>query len=112
MLTAAEARAKALQDIIVLREIRDIEEAILEAANSGDMEATVTDSSTMTNSDTSSSGYSTAAEYFDVWAGSSADRPKTLQMDKVIKYFSDLGYTIDRKTNSDTNSTFKWVVAW
>lgn len=112
MLTAGEARAKALQDIVVLREIRDIEEAVLLAVGQGLMSVTITDSSTMANSDSSSAGYVLAAEYFSVWSGASADRPKILQMDKVIKYFSDLGYTISRQTNADTGSTFKWVLAW
>jgi hypothetical protein len=112
MLTAGEARAKALQDLAILREIRDIEEAVLEAIANGEMQVTITDSSTVTNSDPTSTGYLTAVEYFDVWAGTTADRPKTLQMDKVIKYFSDLGYTIDRKTNTSTNNTFNWVLAW
>jgi len=47
MLTAGEARAKALQDLIVLREIRDLEEAIIEATASGNYTVTVSLTTTM-----------------------------------------------------------------
>lgn len=34
------------------------------------------------------------------------------QMDQVITYFEKLGYSITRKTNGSTNSTFLWEVLW
>lgn len=111
MLTAAEARAKALQDLIVLREIRDLEEEILLAAADGAVEVVVSITSTMAKG-SADTGYAMATEYFDTWTGARDDRQKYLQMEKVIGYFSDLGYTIDRRINSATNTTFKWVVAW
>lgn len=111
MLTAAEARAKALQDIIVLREIRDLEEEILLATAAGEVEVTVETTSTMAKN-SSDTGYALAIEYFDTWTGARDDRQKYLQMEKIITYFSDLGYTIDRRINSSSNTTFKWTIAW
>lgn len=111
MLTAAEARAKSLQDLIVLREIRDLEEEIILATADGAVEVVVTVTSTMAKG-LSDTGYALATQYFDTWTGARDDRQKYLQMEKVMTYFSDLGYTIDRRVNSSTNTTFKWVIAW
>jgi len=111
MLTAGEARTKALQDIYVLREIRDLEEQIILASADGEVEVTVSSTSTMAKNP-SDTGYSVAAEYYDTWTGARNDRQKTLQMNKVIQYFSDLGYTIDRVTNPASQTTFQWVIAW
>lgn len=111
MLTASEARLKALQDIYVLREIRDLEEAIIMASAEGKVEAVVQTTSTMAKNPTDE-GYVLANEYYTAWSGSRDDRQKTLQMAKVIQYFSDLGYTIERQTNPTGNTTFQWVVAW
>lgn len=111
MLTANEARAKSLQDIIILREIRDIEEAVLEACAAGLVEVTLATTTTMAKVATDT-GYETAIEYYNTWTSSRDDRQKYLQMESVIKYFTDLGYAIERRTNSSTGTTFKWVVAW
>jgi hypothetical protein len=111
MLTASEARLKALQDIYVLREIRDLEEAVLFAAADGAVEVTVSTTSTMAKNPTDT-GYALATQYYNTWTGVNDDRQKTLQMAKVIQYFSDLGYTIDRQVNSTSQTTFQWVIAW
>lgn len=112
MLTAGEARAKALQDLIVLREIRDLEEEIIQAAGLGQYSVTVTTTTTMAKNSSGALGYALATEYFDTWTGSRDDRAKAIQMDKVISYFADLGYTIERQTSSTTNTTFKWAIFW
>lgn len=112
MLTAGEARVKALQDIIVIREIRDIEEAIIDASANGDMSVILGITTTMAKPSASDPGYALAAEYFNTWQGTRDDRQKTLQMNKVVQYFSDLGYTIDRQTNLTSNSTFQWAISW
>lgn len=111
MLTASEARVKSLQDIYVLREIRDLEEEILLASADGAVSVIAVTTHTMAKN-AADVGYSLAAEYFDTWTGAREDRQKTLQMNKVIQYFTDLGYTIDRQTNPNTQTTFQWVVAW
>jgi len=51
-------------------------------------------------------------DYFSVWQGVTNDRAKTDQMNQVISYFENLGYTISRLTNSATNKTFKWVISY
>lgn len=111
MLTAAEARLKALQDLYILREIRDLEEAIIFAAAEGQVEVVVQSTNTMAKNPTDE-GYALANEYYNTWTGSRDDRQKTLQMAKVIQYFSDLGYTIERQVNPTGATTFQWVVAW
>jgi hypothetical protein len=113
MLTAKEARAKSQNDSIIFNEIRDIEDAILTAVNAGDYEANVT-GTTMTATSTSGTPAPIVAArlYFNTWQGTIDDRAKFVQMGKVITYFTDLGYTIDRRTNSLTGDTFKWVVSW
>lgn len=112
MLTAGEARAKALQDLIVLREIRDLEEGVIQAAEQGQYSVIVNTTTTMAKNSSGAPGYTIATEYFDTWTGARDDRAKAVQMDKVITYFTDLGYTIERQTNSTTNTTFKWALYW
>ena len=54
----------------------------------------------------------TSISYYTVWQGTSTDRAIQNQMEQVIKYFSDLGYKIERLTNSSTNRTIKWYIYW
>ena len=111
MLTASEARLKSLQDIYVLREIRDLEEHVILAAAAGKVEVTITSTSTMAKT-ISEAGYALATDYFNAWNGTRDDRQKILQMSKIIQYFSDLGYTIERQINPGTQTTFQWILAW
>lgn len=109
MLTAVEARAKAQNDSVIFREVRSIEDAILSAVAAGQYEVAVTET-TMTA--TVDPGLQTAIVYFNTWRGLGEDRAKYVQMNNVITYFKDLGYSIERRTNSHTGSTFKWVISW
>ena len=54
----------------------------------------------------------TSISYYTAWQGTSTDRAIQNQMEQVIKHFSDLGYKIERLTNSSTNRTFKWYIYW
>ena len=101
MLTATEARSKAQNDLVIFNEVRDIELAILTASADGLYEIIVEDSA-MTIS----------ATYCNVWKGVQSDRAKEVQMAAVIKYFTDLGYSIERKTNATSGTTFVWQVYW
>ncbi len=101
MLTATEARNKAQNDLVIFNEVRDIELAILTASADGSYEITV-DTTAMTIS----------ATYCNVWKGVTPDRAKEIQMAAIIKYFTDLGYSIERKMNSTTGTTFVWQVYW
>ena len=101
MLTASEARSKAQNDLIIFNEVRNIELEILTASADGDYEITV-DTTTMTIS----------AIYANVWKGVIADRAKEVQMATIIKYFTDLGYSIERRSNPTTGTTFDWQIYW
>ena len=101
MLTASEARSKAQNDLIIFNEVRNIELAILTASADGDYEITI-DTTTMT----------TSAMYANVWKGVIADRAKEVQMATIIKYFTDLGYSIERRSNPTTGTTFDWQIYW
>lgn len=61
--------------------------------------------------------YAASRDYFLVWQNSAPSsallvRPYQDQMAAVIKYFTDLGYTITRETNPTTTNTFQWRVLW
>jgi hypothetical protein len=101
MLTATEARAKAQNDVVIFDEIREIEDAVLSAVADGQYSANVTDT-TLTLSVT----------YYNVWQGVIDDRAKYIQMSQVTTYFTDLGYSIERRTNPSTGNTFKWIISW
>ena len=50
--------------------------------------------------------------FFDTWQGITTDRSKTQQMDEVIRYFQNLGYKVERTTNTSSNKTFQWNIYW
>jgi hypothetical protein len=53
-----------------------------------------------------------SVSYNSVWQGNLDDRAKTDQMNQVELYFKNLGYSIDRVTNSVTGKTFNWVISY
>jgi hypothetical protein len=58
-----------------------------------------------------------SVEYYQVWMNCTASnnlwvRPYEDQMNAVIKYFTDLGYTITRSLNPATGNTFEWIIKW
>lgn len=133
MLTAAQARAKARNDWIIYNEIRAIERAILLATGStesymgivltntimtGELQDTVSsegDDVLIVEADIpleDENPQVVARLYNQVWQGARTDRAKDLQMSFITTYFTDLGYSITRKTNQSTGDTFKWVVYW
>ena len=101
MLTATQARSKAQNDLVIFNEVRSIESAILTASAAGSYNITLS-TTTMT----------TSATYANVWKGVVADRAKEIQMASIIKYFTDLGYSIERRSNPITGTTFDWQVYW
>jgi len=50
--------------------------------------------------------------YFTTWQGTITDRQLENQMNSVIKHFNNLGYKLERLTNSATGKTFKWHIYW
>lgn len=108
MLTAAQARNKSRNDNLIFNEIRNIEQAILDAVDAGQLEVYVA-GTTMTDT---GSGIAEARVYSKVWQGVVDDRAKDQRMGSVIKYFTELGYQIDRRTNPTTGDTFRWAIFW
>ena len=53
-----------------------------------------------------------SSDYFNVWNGTTVDRKLDDEMQRVIKYFTNLGYNIVRMNNTTTTNTFKWVIYW
>lgn len=53
-----------------------------------------------------------SVSFYTVWEGSTSDRAKTDQMQQVVKYFENLGYSVDQQINTTTNKTFRWVISY
>lgn len=53
-----------------------------------------------------------SVSYYNTWQGSSTDRAQVQQMNNVINHFKNLGYKIQRLTNTDTARTFIWHIHW
>lgn len=54
----------------------------------------------------------TSVSYFNVWQGTETDRALHSYMSSVIAHFSNLGYKIERITNTVTSNTFSWYIYW
>ena len=104
--TAADMRGRKKVSIEVYDEICAIRRAILLADEACNLEVCVDDTLMTTVGD------EVSEQYFKVWKGIEIDRTKELWMNQVIQHFEGLGYTIDRITNCDGGTTFKWCLSW
>lgn len=104
--SASSMRSRKAVSIEVYDEICAIKRAILLADEACNLEVCVDDTLMTTVGDTVSE------MYFKVWKGLETDRTKELWMNQVIEAFQNLGYTIDRVTNCDGGTTFKWCLSW
>lgn len=131
-LTAEEARQGAVNNQIIYNEIRDIEKEILSAIAKGNYSVSINDtymtgkpSSSVVQEDDNGVPYipvetaGTGENYFRVWncldcgVETSYDKDALRdQMDKVIFHFKDLGYVMDRRITSDSDTTFYWKIMW
>ena len=59
---------------------------------------------------TSTASNPASVDFFNCWEGNVPSRPKTDQMNQVILYFQNLGYSIQRLKNTTTNKTFIWEI--
>ena len=50
--------------------------------------------------------------YYQVWAGTTTNKPIQLQLNTVLTYFKGLGYTIQIQSNPATGSTIQWKICW
>ena len=105
-MSAAEARKKTTIDTIIHSEIKTVETQIITDVAAGNLESTISTGTSMTNDD------ATGQSYFSVWQGNTEDRSKSYQMERVISYFQDGGYTVERHTNSSTLDTLTWKIYW
>lgn len=53
-----------------------------------------------------------SVSYYNTWQGTSTDRAQVQQMNNVINHFKNLGYKIQRLTNTNTARTFIWHIHW
>lgn len=50
--------------------------------------------------------------YYNTWIGTITDRSLQSQMDQVVRYFTNLGFKIERISNQQTGITFRWHAYW
>ena len=50
--------------------------------------------------------------YWQVWAGTTTNKPIQMQLNQVLSYFTALGYTIQIQSNPQTGSTIVWRIGW
>jgi len=50
--------------------------------------------------------------YWQVWAGTTTNKPIQSQLNAVLSYFGGLGYTIKIQSNPQTGSTIQWKICW
>jgi hypothetical protein len=53
-----------------------------------------------------------ANAYYQVWAGTQCNTALAGQLNAVISYFTQLGYTISLQTNPTTGTTLLWNICW
>ena len=61
--------------------------------------------------------YNDSNDYYAAWQGTAITTPTLIrpyqdQMNTVISYFTNLGYTINRQINANTNNTLQWSIKW
>lgn len=103
--TAKESRFKSRSTSLIFEESTSLMEQVILASEAGDLSVEI-GNTYMTNPGT------IAEEYWLVWKNINRDDVFQDQMNNVIKYFNDRGYTISRKTNPETERTFIWVIRW
>lgn len=50
--------------------------------------------------------------YWQVWAGTTTNKPILAQLNTVLSYFKGLGYTIIIQSNPATGNTIQWKICW
>lgn len=108
-LNAAQARAKASADMIVFEEVTAIMREVITQSSLGKYEIYLSDGTTMTASTPTTSD---SEDYFNAWQGTLTDRALVTQMEHVIRHFANLGYKIERLTNTSSGISFTWHVYW
>lgn len=103
---AKDARNLSRNIQLINTEVNKIEDSVLESMAQGNYSVIVNDSF-MTEPLTSA-----AQDYYSSWKGNTPSVVLNDQMNQVELYFSNKGYTINRRTNTNTQNTFEWVLRW
>ena len=103
----------------VLLEINDLQEAIDAEAKLGSLSLEVGVSQTVTTTMSTSEAFREAflaqltEEQFEIAFPGQEQQLLVVQMERVIGYFTRLGYSIKRRDNpSGIPPTFDWVIKW
>jgi len=99
---AAKARENTRNNTAIHSEIRAIESAVLAGVDAGFLTATVSSGTIMTDN----------TDYYKAYYGIVDDRALIDQIDVVIRYFRDLGYSIKLSESTSTFNTLVWTIAW
>jgi hypothetical protein len=91
---------------VVLTEINYIDEQIDITAAASGLSVTIVGTTTMTNSTPYFNAWNDVVTYSD-----SASQLYRLRMDAVIKFFSRLGYRVQRQRVGITDF-FEWILSW
>lgn len=117
LINASTAKANASKYTSeVVQEIALLDLYIINAVEAGALEATLNASSTVVINGTTITGSRmtnndvTGQAYYNVWQGTVTDATKAAEMSSVIKHFTDLGYSVNRK--STTGTILYWNITW
>lgn len=99
---ATQARLDTRNRGTIHNEVRLIEANVLTAIAAGNLSVTVAGNTTMTSSNV----------YYNVYNGITSNATILDQITCTKQYFVDLGYSVSILTNTQTNSTIKWNIAW
>tara|TARA_R110000868_G_scaffold353066_1_gene614285 strand:+ start:444 stop:803 length:360 start_codon:yes stop_codon:yes gene_type:complete len=114
--TGIQARENAQNNNLIKQEIAILEIAVLDAITANTFSATVNAASTVSINVTTITGSpmtnnnATGQAFYTVWQGTTTDTVKSEQMTEVITHFTNLKYTISRKSISGT--VFYWYITW
>jgi hypothetical protein len=53
-----------------------------------------------------------SVNYFQTWQGTRTNRGESQQMDQVIAHFQNMGFKIERTTNTTSQNTYQWNLYW
>tara|TARA_B000000609_G_scaffold71728_1_gene53744 strand:+ start:775 stop:1119 length:345 start_codon:yes stop_codon:yes gene_type:complete len=109
--TAKQAREKARKDTTIQAETAALEAAVFSAVDNNLLTVTHGGTTTMTHT-TAGAQLTLAQAYYSVWQGTTTNTAYADQMNEVIKYFTDLGYSIHRIQNPNETTVFQWVISW
>jgi hypothetical protein len=112
MISATSLRSQIQGDVTVETEIYLINMAILAGVASGLTSVVLNmDTETSINGSTvTGSPMTTNGTYLSTWYGTIDSNWQVIEMNKVVDYFTKLGYTISRK--SDDMEHLYWQITW